>query len=190
MKKFTRTETIVQPVGIRFKGNVVVKRFRTEDGLGHEFTTYHKEGSGAAGIIALTTDDKIITVYQFRAGPERWMHDIPGGAVEKGEDPQAAALREFTEETGYRPGPVEYLGENCREAYSNNTCYYFLATDCTPPPAEWRMDEMERDQGAEVQLISINELIEYAKHDQMTDPVAVLMAYDKLKEIAAHGEHN
>jgi Fe2+ or Zn2+ uptake regulation protein len=46
MKTFTRIEpTTVYEVGDRFKQQVVVKRFRTEDGLEHEFTTFFREGA-------------------------------------------------------------------------------------------------------------------------------------------------
>ena len=182
MKKFTRTDTIRQPVGLRFKYTVTVKRFRTEDGLEHEFTTWH-EGLQYAGVIALTSDKRVITVHQFRAGPERWMYEITGGAIEDGESVEAGALRELREESGYVPKHLEYLGESCRDGYSNGVWHYFLATGCELSPDGWHLDKTETDQGVEVKLISIAEFVDNAKHDRMTDPVAVLMAYDKLKEI-------
>ena len=46
MKQFTRIEpTTIYEVGDRFKQQVVVKRFRTDDGLEHEFTTFFREGA-------------------------------------------------------------------------------------------------------------------------------------------------
>jgi len=187
MKKFVRTDdTIVQPVGIRFKKEVVIKRFTTEDGLTHEFTTWNREGARAGAVIALTADKKAIVIYQFRAGPERWMYDIPGGGILTDEDAKDGVLRELREEAGYVPGNVEFLGTSSRDSINNATWYYFLATDCTLLPEGPALDKEEEEQGAEVRLISIEELLDNAKHDRMTDPVAVLMAYDKLKEIAAN----
>ncbi|HEY4160866.1 MAG TPA: NUDIX hydrolase [Candidatus Saccharimonadales bacterium] len=183
MKKFTRTETIRQTVGLRFKRTATIKRFRTEDGLEHEFTTW-LEGVRDAAVIALTSNNEVITIYQFRAGPERWMYEIPGGAIEGGESYEAGALRELKEETGYEPEHLEYLGENSRDAYSNGVWRYYLATGCKLSPDGWHPDKTELDQGVEVRLISIAELLDNARHDRMTDPAAVLMAYDKLKEIA------
>lgn len=189
MKKFTRIEpTTVQKVSERFNRVVVTKRFQTEDGLQHEFATWGHEETRCGAVIALTSDGQVVTTYEFRAGPERWMYELPGGHIEKGEDPQVGALRELREETGYIPGRVEFLGESIRDAYVNGTWYYYLATDCTLSAEGAQQDEVEQDQGVEAHLISITELIENARTGYMTDPVAVLMAYDKLKEIAKENQ--
>jgi ADP-ribose pyrophosphatase len=186
MKQFTRVEpTTVQEVGEKFKREIVVKHFTTEDGLQHEFTTFFAEGTRAGAVIALTKDRQVITCYQFRGGPERWMYDLPGGGIHDGEDPQLGIARELQEETGYIAGEMEFLGTSTIDAYTNLTGYYYLATNCELSPEGTAFDDTERDQGVETRLISIDELIDYAKHDQMTDPHAVLMAYEtllKLKE--------
>lgn len=183
MKTFTRIEpTDVYEVGSRFKRQIVVKRFRTDDGLEHEFTTFNAECSNAVAILGLTPDNQVVVVRQFRPGREQYCYDIPGGEADHGEDIETAAKREFFEETGYRPGEMKPLGVNSWDAYQNIKSYYFLATNCVfsgNPPR----DQTEIDQGVETVLISIDELIENAKSDKMTDAVAVLMAYDKLREI-------
>lgn len=186
MKNFVRTETVVQHVGMRFKKQVVIKKFQTEDGVMHEFTTWNREGARAGAVIALTADKKVIVVYQFRGGPERWMYEVPGGGIRDDEDPKDGVLRELREETGYEPGHVEFLGTSCRDSVNNATWYYYLATDCTELAQGRELDIEEQEQGAEVRLISLDEFLDNAKQDRMTDPAAVLMAYDKLKEIASH----
>jgi ADP-ribose pyrophosphatase len=184
MKEFTRIEpTVVQTFGVEFKRNAIIKRFQTEDGKIHEFTTLYNQDDRAAATIAITKDRKVVTMYQFRAGPERWMYDIPGGGINKGEDAQIGALRELKEETGYTSDHVEFLGTSTREAYINATWHYFLAVNCTLSPQGRDLDTEEQDQGAEVRLISIAEFLDRAKHDEVTDAAAVLMAYDKLVEI-------
>jgi 8-oxo-dGTP pyrophosphatase MutT (NUDIX family) len=182
MKHFQRVEpTKVMSAGGQFKRKLVVKRYKTEDGLEHEFTTFGAEGSRSGAVIALTKDRKVITMYQFRAGPERWMHDIPGGGIYEGEDPMVGVMRELREEAGYTSKHVEYLGESCRDAYINGTWHYYLATNCEAHPKGRQLDVEEVEQGAEMKLISIKELIDNALHGEMTDPAAVLMAYEKLK---------
>lgn len=184
MKKFTRIEpTIVKTVGNRFKRDTIVKTFRTDDGKLHEFTTWNAEGRHSGGAIVVTKDKQVVTLYQFRGGPERWMYELPGGGLLLGEDVEAGVQREVLEETGYVPSHMEFLGTHSRDAYTNGTWHYYLATDCILTEGGRRPDAEEEDQGSEVRLISIAEFIENAKHDRMTDPVAVLMAYDKLMKL-------
>jgi 8-oxo-dGTP pyrophosphatase MutT (NUDIX family) len=188
MRKFKRVEpTEQQTFGMKYKWTALIKNFQTEDGTTHEFTTIGADGERAGAVVALTPDKQVITLLQFRAGPERWMYELPGGGFYEKEDAEAAALRELAEETGYKPGTVEFLGNSCRDAYSNTTWYYYLALNCQPSDSGQNLDKEEDEQGAEMRLISIPELIKYAKHDQMTDPHAVLMAYDKLMELDTNG---
>ena len=183
MKQFTRIEpTTIYEVGDRFKQQVVVKRFRTDDGLEHEFTTFFREGAEGVATIALTPDNQVVVVRQFRAAPESVWYELPGGGVEDGEDIEAAAKRELFEETGYQPTAITYLGANTLDGMINFVCHAFLATGCVPVGDPAR-DQTEIDQGIETVLISIDQLIENAKTNQMTDAVAVLMAYDTLKEL-------
>lgn len=184
-KKFTRIEpTTVQEVGEQFKKQVVIKRFRTNDGKRHEFTTFNREGAMTAAVVALTPNKQVISVYQFRPNSEQWVYEIPGGAVEAyDESPEAAAIRELKEETGYIPGTIEYLGKGYNGTSVNSLHYYYFATDCIPHGGGVTLDREEDEQGAEVRLLSISELIESAKGTAMTAPRAVLLAYEKLKEL-------
>lgn len=190
MKQFRRTgQTTTYQVGDVWKKMIVVKRFETEDGKTHEFTTMNHENIGAAAVIALTPDNQVITSHQFRAGRETWCYDLPGGGLEPGEDPQDGALRELREETGYvSQGSVLPLGHYSWDAYNNITSYYFLAMDCVEDPHGTERDKTEIDQGLEIALVTIPQLIENARHDMMTDAAAVLMAYDDLRRIMNQGK--
>ncbi len=183
MKKFTRIEpTTIQEIGERFKNQAVVKRFQTEDGLTHEFTTFNREGESSVAVVALTKDHQVIIARQFRPGREFYCDDIPGGGVYGDESLETAAHRELSEETGYQPGSLSYLGAYSWDAYRNFTSHYFLALDCELA-GDPNRDQVEADQGMETVLIPIGQFLENARRDKVVDIAAVFLAYDKLKAI-------
>src|SRR4051812_31730023 len=55
-------------------------------------------------VIALTADERVVLLRQFRPGANGICLEIPGGMMEPGEDPCTAAARELAEETGYTGG--------------------------------------------------------------------------------------
>src|SRR5689334_5823369 len=65
---------------------------------------------GAAGMIPVLDDGRIVFVTQYRHAAGRRMLEIPAGTRDHGEDPMATAVRELEEEIGMRPGRVEPFG--------------------------------------------------------------------------------
>ena len=58
------------------------------------------EHQGAVAIVALTDDDKVVLIKQFRKPIEQVIWEIPAGKLEIGENPKDCAIRELKEETG------------------------------------------------------------------------------------------
>lgn len=86
--------------------------------------------SNWVNIIAITPDKKIILIKQFRHGTEEYTTEIPGGAINHGEDSLVGAKRELLEETGYSSKNWKALGKlDVNPAFMTNTCEVFLALD-------------------------------------------------------------
>ncbi len=178
MKPWKRIEpTTVQKVGFR---TLVEKHFITASGRQVDRTTINQEGWAAACAVAITPDGMAIIARQFRPGPEKIFDELPGGLVDANETPEMCVVRELAEETGYKPGKVEYLGACYYDAYTNGDRHYFLLTDCVEAAGDFHLDD---DEEVEVRLITIDELLAQAKRGYMTDPGGVLMAYDKLLKL-------
>ena len=87
-------------------------------------------------VIALTRDDRVVLVRQFRVGAEEVFVEIPGGMVDPGEAPRDAAARELLEETGYVAREWRALGVvRPNPAIQGNRLHTFLALDAEPAHA-------------------------------------------------------
>jgi ADP-ribose pyrophosphatase len=178
MQKWKRVEpTKVQKVGYR---TIVSKTFVLPNGQTATFDTVCPEGQRFVHTIALTSDGKVIIAEQFRVGPEMVMQELSGGFVDEGETSEAAAKRELLEEAGYEVGEIVSLGISHKDTYMNASWESFLATNCR---YVGKPELHEVEEHTNVKLISIDDLLYNAKHDRMTDALAVFLAYDQLLQL-------
>lgn len=84
-------------------------------------------------VIAITPEQQIVMVEQYRHGSNTVELEIPGGMIDKADaSPVTAGARELREETGYEGRNARILGEIFpNPAIMNNTCYTVLVEDCT-----------------------------------------------------------
>jgi 8-oxo-dGTP pyrophosphatase MutT (NUDIX family) len=83
-------------------------------------------------IIPITKQNEVILVKQYRHGTDEITLEIPGGLIEKDEDPRLAGERECLEETGFASeSDAILLGKNRpNPAFLNNYCYSYVWFDC------------------------------------------------------------
>lgn len=111
----------------------VAARTSRRGGLAGEHTFYRLDSVDWVNVIAVTTDDRVVLIRQWRHGAEGPILEIPGGMVDAGEEPEDAAARELAEETGYRAARWVALGSvNPNPALFGNRLHTFLAEDCEP----------------------------------------------------------
>jgi 8-oxo-dGTP pyrophosphatase MutT (NUDIX family) len=70
---------------------------------GVKFEQYVLRIPPAAMMVVIDDRDRVLMAWRHRFIIDRWVWELPGGYVDPGEDPAACAIREFEEETGWRP---------------------------------------------------------------------------------------
>ncbi len=85
---------------------------------------------GGVGIVAITPENKMLMVKQFRKAIEDETVEIPAGKLERGEDPLECGMRELEEETGYKAKEFVSLGFLYPSpGFTDEKTYVYLAKD-------------------------------------------------------------
>lgn len=98
---------------------------------------------GAVAIVALDEEDRVLLVRQFRVAAGAALLEIPAGTLDvdaatgRVEDPDTAAARELEEETGYRAGRLERIGDFwTAPGFATEQMWLYLATDLAAADAD------------------------------------------------------
>jgi ADP-ribose pyrophosphatase len=135
----------------------------------------HVEVPGAC-ILALTKENKVITFPQYRPGPNAILREIPGGRVDKGEDPRTSAIRELLEETGYSGDIEDWMGTWQADSRTQMNRTIVIAKNCT----KIAEPQLEGTESGEVELVDIPEFVAQVRSGQLTDAAGAMLALDYL----------
>ena len=103
------TETLISTTPIEHNSFLRIDRDQIRLPNGNEHARIVVRHPGAACILAVTDDDKVVLVRQWRHAAGRALLEIPAGKLDAGEDPAQCALRELGEETPYTAERVEKI---------------------------------------------------------------------------------
>lgn len=99
---------------------------------------------GAVAIIAITSDNKLVVVEQYRKALERTLIEIPAGKIEPGEDPKDTALRELEEETGFTASDLHYIQSFATSpGFADEIIHIYVAQGLKKLEAKRLLDEDE-----------------------------------------------
>lgn len=132
----------------------------TFEGDGREIVREVVEHPGAAVILPVLDDGRILLIRNVRRTVGKVLWELPAGTLDPGETPEACAAREIEEETGYRAGTIVPLTSfYASPGILDERMHGYLATDLTPstqnldedeeiqvfPIPQWQVRDMIKD---------------------------------------------
>lgn len=127
-------------------------------GVEHYF--YYLNCGNWVTVVAVTPDDELVMIRQYRHGSGAVELEIPGGCIDAADsDPVAAACRELREETGYVGENGRVIGKvNPNPALQGNTCYTVLLENCRREGAP-QLEDTEELAAFTVPIDNVGDLI-------------------------------
>jgi ADP-ribose diphosphatase len=136
---------------------------------------------GASAVVPLKEDGSVILIHQFRHAAGGYLYEVPAGTLAPGESPEACALREVEEETGYRPGRLVRLGAIVTApGFSDEQIHLYLATGL-----QRTRQSLDHDEVLTVIEIPLDEVMAKIHDNTIRDAksiAALVLAYARVKE--------
>lgn len=130
--------------------------------------------------VAITEENEVLMVRQYRHPIKETLLEIPGGFIDEGETPEEAMRRELKEETGYEFTTVKNVGRiAANPGVLDNYTYLFLAQG-GKKTSEQKLDQNEE---LEVEKISIPELKDLFLENKMMQALHNSCIFYSMREM-------
>lgn len=161
---------------LKYQGTILKIYEDTVLANGHEAHWDFIHHDGAAAVLPVTADGKILMVRQYRNALDRETLEIPAGKLDSPEEPKIeCAFRELEEETGFRTEHMEYLmSVNTTVAFCDEAIDIFVARDLIPSH-----QHLDADEVIEVEAWELDDLLNLIFEGKITDgkTAAAICAY-------------
>jgi len=128
------------------------------------------EHRGAVGIVALTSDNKVILIRQYRHAAGLFLWEIPAGTMDEVESPEECALRELKEETGAVAVDLIKLADfYTSPGYSNEKLILYLAF-----VEEEGIPQPEDDEFFELKKVDLKQTLDLIDDGEIEDAKTII----------------
>jgi 8-oxo-dGTP pyrophosphatase MutT (NUDIX family) len=144
---------------------------------------YVRESRGFSVVFALTPDERVVLVKQYKHGIARSVLELPAGGIDPGESPLDCARRELVEETGYAAPAFEHVATFVTDPTNSDAQFHlFLARDARFD----REQRLEPTEDIEVRLATFEELRRFASDGTIevaSHVAAIYFLLDRLERL-------
>ncbi|NTZ17626.1 NUDIX hydrolase [Paenibacillus sp. JMULE4] len=140
---------------------------------GSEATREIVKHPGAVAVLAITPDDRMLVVEQYRKPLEKSQIEIPAGKLEPGEKPENCARRELEEETGYTSASLQLLSSfYTSPGFADEIIHLYVAQGLTKGEAQ-----PDEDEFLEIEAITLEQAQQYVAEGRISDAKTIMAIY-------------
>lgn len=163
-----------------FDGKILKLRVDTVEMDGQKYTKREiVERGPSVAVVAVTEDDELLLVKQFRKAVDKELIELPAGMIDFEEEPVKAAIRELEEETGYIAKSCDYILEMYSSpGFCDERIYIFFADGLMI--GEQNFDEFE---SIEVLKVKFEEALKMIELGEIIDSKSItgILLYNQMR---------
>jgi ADP-ribose pyrophosphatase len=175
--KILRSDYVVETPYLR------LRRDRIELPGGAQIDDYFvRESRGFSVIFALTPDDRVVLVRQYKHGIGEGVLELPAGAIDEGESPAACAERELAEETGFvvPPPGLEHVKTFITDPTNSDSRFHLFLGTSAHRLAEQDLDPTEEIEVEFAELADLRRFVRDGTIEVSSHVAAIYWVLDRL----------